>query len=498
MPNLSKSKILAFRQCPKRLWLEIHKPELRDDSCAEAVFGIGRQVGEIARGIYDPENTGVTIAIGDMGHAEALALSATLLAEGKRPVFEAGLSIPGALAYADVMLPDFSNGTLRWRMIEVKSSGSIKPYQRDDLAVQSYLAARSGVPLVSASIAHIDSTFVYRGDGDYRGLLREVDLTRASVSRHDEVASWIAGAQPVAAQSEEPDIPIGPHCASPFACGFCHYCNPAPVRSAYPIRSFPNLSGWRRRAVEAEDTDDLREIPDDFLTAMQLRVKQASVSGMAYFDAAGAAADLAVHGLPAYFLDFETAMFAVPIWRDTRPFRQIPFQFSLHVLTGTSDLKHHAFLDLSGGDPSRACAEALVSHCGDEGPVFAYHACFETRVMADLAERFPELAGALGKIIARMVDLKPIARRRYYHPSQQGSWSLKAVLPGICPDLSYGSLEGVRDGGMAVSAYQEAIASDTTPERKHELHRQLAEYCHLDTLALVRMWQVFSAATIRP
>jgi hypothetical protein len=126
--------------------------------------------------------------------------------------------------------------------------------------------------------------------------------------------------------------------------------------------------------VEAANTDDLREIPDNLLTAMQLRVKQACVSGEAYFDAA---ADLAPHAFPAYFLDFETAMFTVPIWKGTRPFQQIPFQFSLHILDQAGSLQHHGFLDLSGGDPSLACARSLIDHCGVQGPVFAYSTGFE-------------------------------------------------------------------------------------------------------------------------
>ncbi len=96
MHNFSKSKILAFRQCPKRLWLEIHQPDLRDDSASAAVFAIGNQVGEIARRLFDPDQTGVTLDIGELGHAEALARSASLLAEGKGPVFEAGLTAAGA------------------------------------------------------------------------------------------------------------------------------------------------------------------------------------------------------------------------------------------------------------------------------------------------------------------------------------------------------------------------------------------------------------------
>jgi hypothetical protein len=491
MRNLSKSKIIAFRQCPKRLWLEIHKPELRDDSASEAVFAIGNQVGEIARGIYDPDQTGVTIDIGELGHAEALARSASLLAEGKGPVFEAGLTAAGALAYADVMMPDRSDGTLRWRMIEVKSSGSVKPYQRDDLAVQSYLAARADVTLSSASIAHIDNQFIYQGDGDYRGLLHEENLTAEASSRHDEVALWIAGAQDIAAQTGEPDIATGPHCAAPYACGFSAYCNKDKVWPEYPISSFPNLSGWRRDAVEAEETDDIRQIPDHLLTLKQLRIKQVCVNGEAYFDAEGAAADLASHGFPAYFLDFETVMFTVPIWKGTRPFRQIPFQFSLHILEESGAIQHHGFLDLSGNDPSMACAKALVDLCGEHGPVFAYNAGFEKMIIRQLAGRFPEYATALQAIIERIVDLRPIATSRYYHPSQHGSWSLKSVLPALCPDLSYDSLDGVQNGGMAQQAYQESIASETTGERKTQLKNQLHEYCKLDTLAMVRMWEVF-------
>ena len=492
MHNLSKSKIIAYRQCPKRLWLEIHQPELRDDSASEMVFQIGHQVGEIAQRIYDPENTGIVIDIQALGHKEALAQSAVLLAEGKSKVFEAGITIQGALAYADVMLPDHSDGTLRWKMIEVKSSTSMKDYYRDDIAVQAYIASAAGVSLSSISLAHIDNSFVYPGDGDYQGLLTENDLTAETLSRSEEVKEWIAGAQAVAALAEEPDVATGPHCNTPFACGFCDYCNRDKVWPEYPLSSLPNLHYRRREQIEAAGHEDLRDVPDEFLGAIQNRVKQCSITGETYFDAEGAAADLAPHGFPAYFLDFETAMLPVPIWKGTRPYQQIPFQFSLHILAENGDLQHHGFLDLSGVDPSYACAKALLELCGKNGPIFAYNAGFEKRVMADLAARFPDFAAGLEAIIARIVDLLPIARNRYYHPSQHGSWSLKALLPAAVPDLSYDQLDGVKDGMMAVSAYQESINPQTSPERKQEIDSQLVEYCKLDTLAMVRLWEVFS------
>ena len=136
-------------------------------------------------------------------------------------------------------------------------------------------------------------------------------------------------------------------------------------------------------------------------------------------------------------------------------------------------------------------AQSLIDQCGDEGPVFAYNASFETARIRELAGRFLDLAPALNSIIERIVDLLPIARHRYYHPSQQGSWSIKAVLPAICPELSYAQLDDVQDGDMAVEAFKEAITPGTTPERKLKLEQRLLEYCKLDTLAMVRLWQVF-------
>ena len=497
MPNLSKSKIIAYRQCPKRLWLEIHKPDLRDDSASEIVFEIGNQVGDIARQIYDPQRTGVTIDIAELGHTTALARSAALLAEGRTPVFEAGITANGALAYADVMLPDHSDGMLRWKMVEVKSSASVKDYHRDDIAVQAHLADLANVPLSSIAVAHIDTSFVYQGSGDYQGLLREVDLTAEALSRREEAAEWIAAAQAVAASESEPEVAVGPQCSKPFTCSFCAHCNKDLVRPEYPLSSLPRLHPRKRERIEAEGYEDLRDVTDDLLNEIQARVKQSSISGEPFFDTKGAAADLAPHGFPAYFLDFETIAFAVPIWKGTRPYQQMPFQFSLHVLEESGSLTHHGFLDLSGDDPSLACAKSLVDLCGKQGPVFAYNAGFECRVLRELAARFPELAPALESIIERVVDLLPVARKRYYHPSQHGSWSIKAVLPAVCPDLSYSVLDGVQDGGMAQTAFLEAIAPETNGERKQEIDRQLHEYCKLDTFAMVRLWEVFSSRNLQ-
>ena len=244
--------------------------------------------------------------------------------------------------------------------------------------------------------------------------------------------------------------------------------------------------------IDNDGVTDLRHIPDELLNECQCRVKTHTLLGKAYFDAPNAAADLASHKLPAYFIDFETVQFAVPIWKGTRPYQQIPFQFSAHRLSRTGKTEHTSFLELSGKDPSKAFAEALIAACGERGPVFVYNAGFETARIKELGERFPRLKKSLLAINERVVDLLRIAEQRYYHPSQHGSWSIKKVLPAVAPDLRYDALDGVQNGGMAMDAFREAISATTTDTRKAQIGKQLLEYCRLDTYAMVRIWQFFS------
>ena len=381
-------------------------------------------------------------------------------------------------------------------MVEVKSSTSVKDCYHDDVAIQAFVARSAGVALQSISLAYIDNTWVYPGGGEYNGLLKEDDLTETAFGRTKEVKEWIDAAQAIASKRKEPAIGTGAHCSKPFDCGFFEHCQSQEKQAKYPINWLPRIQTKAlREHIENGGVTDMRKVPDRLLNEQQQRVKDHTLAGTTYFDAVNAGADLAGHKFPAYFLDFETIDFAIPIWKGTRPYQKIPFQFSLHRLTAKGKLEKKSFLDLSGKDPSLAFANALISECGERGPVFVYNASFEKTRIKELGERFPKLKRSLLALNERVVDLRPIAEKRYYHPSQQGSWSIKKVLPAVAPDLSYDQLEGVQDGGMAMESFLEAIAAETTTARKSEIEKHLLDYCSLDTYALVRLWQTFSGRT---
>ena len=73
----------------------------------------------------------------------------------------------------------------------------------------------------------------------------------------------------------------------------------------------------------------------------------------------------------------------------------------------------------------------------------------------------------------------------------KGSWSIKAVLPTVAPEMRYDTLGEVREGDAVQRAYLEAINPLTPAIRRAEIARALLEYCQFDTHAMVRLTQAF-------
>jgi len=502
MAVLSKSKILAYIQCPKRLWLEVHQPESRTDTSATtASFAAGHAVGETSRRIYDPDGSGIFLDIKALGLKGLIAATQNALTK-RKTIFEAGFVANGTLSLADILIPVEDVSGPAWRMVEVKSSTSIKEYHVKDLAVQAAIAAQAGVRLTKVSVAHVDNTWTYPGNQQYSGLLREVDQSAHVAELGADVARWLNDAHLIVKLPTEPAKSTGNHCADPFECGFLAYCSSGELQVEHPVTWLPRVQTKVLKAhIASPGVKAMEDVPDSLLNDLQLRVKRHTLAKTVDFDFAGAKEALDLHPLPAYFLDFETITFAVPIWADTRPYEQVPFQFSAHYLHAADQKPEHIeFLDLTGNNPTRPFAEALVKSCGQTGPIFVYNKGFEGARIEDVIRHLQEevgLVAALAAIKARLVDLKPITQDANYNPSQKGSWSIKAVLSAMVPELSYKNLDTVQDGGGAQRAYMKAIGLAGVEGGSADIEiirKQLLAYCELDTFAMVRIWQILTQA----
>ncbi len=488
MPNrrirLSKSRLVAYRQCPKRLWLQTFRRELGERTEAvENRMAQGNLVGAVAQRLYPGGRL--------IGHVDDLtaALNETRAALGQPgdvTLFEPALRCMDILVRADVLI----RRDRGYRMIEVKASTKVKDYHVTDAAIQTWVARGAGLNIERVELAHINTSYVYPGGGDYQGLFTHVDMTDAVLPLQEQVPQWLADAQRDLG-GPMPSITVGKHCHAPFECEFLAYC--APDTAEYPVGLLPHGARLAQR-LQSEGFADLRDVPIDRLSRDDhQRIWRVTVRGTAEIDPA-AAGKIAALPWPRWFLDFETVGPAVPLWKGTRPYQKIPMQWSCHRQDEDGTVSElPPFLDTTGADPRRAFAESLAASVGDTGAIIVYNAAFERGVLLQCAEAFPDLAPALRGMAARLFDLWPFTRDHYYHPAMMGSWSIKNVLPTIDPDLDYGNLDNVQSGDMVEPVYFEMIDPQTGDARRRELESALLVYCSRDTLGMVRLAQFLAA-----
>lgn len=476
---------MAALQCPKMLHLRSHHPHLEEVTASTmSAFATGNQVGELARTLYAAQSS-VYIEVEPNELDQALAETQQLIRSGHRaPIFEATFRHEGVLVRVDVLVPEGDNS---WRLIEVKASTRIKLEHLQDCAVQTWVCRGCGIDIARVALAHIDNSFVYRGANRYDGILTEEDVTDDIDEQLSLVPTWVDCARE-AVTDAMPDIDVGPHCSKPYECGFFRQCWPSDTE--FPIHA---LRGSKKKHAELvlAGFRDIRDVPADRLTAKDhLRIHSVTISGSPEV-LADAAEEVGSLEYPRYYLDFETISPAIPIWPDTRPYEAVPVQWSIHIEQEPGVIEHREFLDLSGEPPMRALAEEMLSVLGDYGPVLMYTS-YEKGVIEGLARRFPDLAQSLEAVVKRLWDLKPVVKDNYCHPDMLGSWSIKAVLPTIAPELRYEDLDEIQDGSAASNAFLEAIGPGTSLERKTQLKSRLLEYCKIDTEAMVRLVNFFA------
>lgn len=475
--------------------------------------------------------------------ADALAVQAAgegplaqVAARAGCPVIcEATFAVDGDLCMADILRV----GPDGVRLVEVKSSTHVRDVYLHDMAFQCWVLGARGYRVLGAALMHVDGSYVREGALDLAGLFAVEDRTEAVRALVSEVGERAAFLKAVADHPEEPALvapdrgvlqplrawhdfwptpeaalggalpadrvdqvlasvraprDIGPHCTSPYPCGFSAWCwRDVPRPGVFDLAGWhaPKRFGLYDRGVATFDA--VAADPGLGLKTLPARQVEAWETGAEVL-ADPAALRRFLDGLwyPLAFLDFETFQQAVPPFDGVRPYEQIPSQFSLHIYEGPdAPLVHREFLAEAGVDPRRALAETLVASVPEGACVLAYSMSFEKAVIRGLARAFPDLAERLEAIREAARDLRtPFTSGACYAAAQGSSTSIKAVLPALFPDdpeLDYHRLPGVANGSEAMAAFADLVSLDA--EEAAAVRAGLLAYCRLDTLAMVRLWE---------
>ena len=480
--GLSKSKYCKGIQCPKILWMDMNMPEKGEDVLSESVMATGNIVGDLARhyfGEYD-------LVEFDFNKNIMADKTKQLMESGSENIAEAAFYLDGLYCAVDIL---HKNGD-GYDIVEVKSSTHVTDIYIEDMAFQYYVLSKCGIDVKRIFLMHLDNSYVRHGELELEKLFALEEFTDEVKGKLQEVENNIKSIREYVSTDVEPERDIDLYCEIPYECAYYGYCSRhLPEQSVFDIRRLnatKKYEYYHQGIISFEDI--VREQP-------KLSDKQMKQVETAYYDRQDEIEPDAIKDFldtlsyPLYHLDFETFQQAVPEYDGLSPYSQIPFQYSLHIEQEDGTLEHREFLAEEGTDPRRAIAESLCRDFPTDVCVLAYNMSFERGVLQRLADYFPDLADHLLAIRDNIHDLMiPFQQQKYYSKAMQGSYSIKYVLPALCPgdpELDYHALEGVHNGSEASATF--ADMSNHSPEEIQTMRKNLLKYCCLDTLAMVKV-----------
>lgn len=490
--TISKSQYVKGLQCPKALWLYRHRKDLASeiDAQTQARFYTGNEIGVLAMRYFDG---GVEVGNEYWDVNGAIETTQQFIKDDHDNIYEATSMHPidGGYSRIDILkrIPDSDE----WDLIEVKSSTSVKEYHLDDMAFQYHVFNGAGYKIRKCMMMVIDNSYVRAGEIDPKALFRLEDISGAVFARQGEVDAVTGQLRYILERKKEPDISIGARCFAPFECDYRSHCwKHVPDYSIYDV-----FQKSKAEEIARQHGVTLEKLPSHIRpNGVKGLDVESYLSGETIVDQSNIKGFLSQLQYPLYFLDYETINPAIPLFDGTRPYQQIPFQFSVHIQKSLdADLVHHEYLHKEQTDPRRAFAERLIDLCGHDGNIIVYNQSFEIARNNDLARDFPEYAAAINAINTRIIDLLlPFKSRWLYHPDQKSSASIKSVLPAFT-DISYDDLE-ISHGGDAMLRYTAFINGSLPEGDLSALWNNLTKYCKQDTYAMVLLLQNLRGVTM--
>ncbi|PKH46714.1 hypothetical protein KKB3_00356 [Dehalococcoides mccartyi] len=476
--SLSKSKYITGLQCLKLLWKSandsVNMPEV--SPATQHTFDQGHQVGELVKLLY-PE--GISLQTENFSQNLKDTREALLV---RLPLFEAGFLTNRLYSRVDILNPA---GADEWDIIEVKSTTEVKEEHFYDIAFQRLCCQFSGLKVRDCYLMHLNKDYIKSGEIDSAGLFVTENLTDKLAEYTCDLEANISAMLDTMDSETCPEATIGKHCDSPYPCPLKDDC-----WLDLPEHNIFTLYYGNKICPELQQMGilEISQIPAGIkLNAKQQIQKDCVTSATPYVKSAEITSFLNKLEYPLHYLDFETFATAVPIYDGTRPYQNIPFQFSLHIQDSIdSGVKHYSYLAENKGDPRPGFLAELKKDIGLKGSILVYYESFEKTRLKELSVAFPEYSEWINSILERIKDLiVPFKDFSYYHPKQKGSTSLKYVMPALA-QISYDNLE-IAEGQTASLKFMESVFGNLTREEIQKIRIDLEVYCGQDTGGMVEI-----------
>ena len=485
---LSKSKYCKLVQCPKILWMNKYKSDVAVPTAREAVLANGTAVGELARNLFGDYtniefNTDLNIMVED---------TKKMLKSKPNIITEASFNYDNNFCSVDIL----KNNLDGVEIYEVKSSTDVHDIYLDDASYQYFVLSNLGLNVKKVCIVYINKQYVRDKELEIEKLFNIQDITDIAKLKQDEIKKTIEMANKYMDEyngDNEPNTDIGMHCFNPYKCEFWDYCTRnLPKPNVFDIgggmhtskkfeKYYEGKISFRDLQNENLNSKFLEQI-DFELNNLKPKIEKEAIKGL-----------MDSLKYPLYFIDYETYQLAIPEVEGTKPYQQLPFQYSLHIIKEKgASIQHKEFLaEIDDQNYIRHFAESMIKDMPENGSVIIYNKAFEPVRNNEIARMYPDLKDELERINSNIIDfMEPFKQRKYYTKEMHGSASIKAVLPALYPndpELDYHNLPVVHNGGEASEAF--LSLRNMSKEEQKEIRHGLLVYCELDTYAMVKIWE---------
>lgn len=494
MMQLSKSDYMLFLRHPAWLWLKKYdKSRLPvPDENLQAMFDAGHDFEQYAEQLF-PD--GVRLGFNNYNEYLNLPARTTIALQNNiETIFQGRFEVDNLTCIVDVLQKN-PDGT--YNLIEIKTSTKAKPEHEYDLAFQLLVLEKAGLRIREIAVMHANKEYVRLGEVNAFQLVAKTDVTNTVRALMSTTLLQVDMAFEVLAQKTCPDI-------SP------RYINQLGI----PDKSSPWLEEWLAIHESIVGTYDhysiynlaypspeqLGKLEDAGITTIfemtedqALREKQViqirtTKTNQRVIEKDKIKAFLNTFTYPLYFFDYETLSGAVPMFDGMSPYKDYPFQYSLHVIEHEgASVAHFEYLHAEASNPMPGLLAQMKKDLGSKGTILTWNMGYEKGCNDRMASVYPEYAEFLSEVNERIADLMtPFAKMCFFDKEFMGSASVKKVLPVLCPELSYKELN-VGDGLLARRLWTQTVLQGQNKEKRAEVMYDLSKYCTLDTFAMVRI-----------
>lgn len=483
---ITKTEFVRGLDCVRRVWLDRNRRDLKPPLSLASLerIEVGKRLGKLAQERYA---TGVLATQPGANAIDASESTNALLNSGADCLFEATFLSGDRLARLDVLSKHDDGG---WIIDEVKSSSVKDPKKIDedkvfDLAFQLHVVRETGLSVSQARLVLVDTSYIWDGAPiSGQTLLGAVDMTALCEGKSDQVRNLCLELSGALQRDTEPVVETNTHCKS---CDYFEHCHKSSPK--HDLIFLPRITSKAVTDLRAKGYVSIDQIPEEEkLTDARRRMRDVILTGQPYV-AEGLRPALDVIPFPAVFIDYESSNPAFPMYPGTRPYQQVCFQWSAHLLDSSDSApRHFEYLASSLEDPRADFCRSLwdlVEDC----PAIVHYTGYEiTQLKAMATDGVPLAAELLEVILARSVDLEKVVSEHVYFEAFKGKTSIKVVLPALVPTMSYKDLL-IADGTAAATGFRKMLNPSTSVEESTALREALLEYCCQDTLAMVAIYQ---------